>query len=127
MLVAGWQAGSGNNGKAPAAGCPGLRRSNWLLPKNLRKSSPDSIQAICRSRASKRALSHYHLQDPPRILPLLASVVCALVFCVSSVTAAQVSVRHREGLVHGFLVLRTLEGETLANGDLVQNAHGDRV
>ena len=39
----------------------------------------------------------------------------------------QVVVQHKEGLVHGFLVLRTLEGEALADGDLIQNAHGDRV
>lgn len=38
-----------------------------------------------------------------------------------------VAVRHREGLVHGFLVLRTLEGATLASGDLIQDVHGDRV
>ena len=37
------------------------------------------------------------------------------------------AVRHLEGLVHGFLVLRTLEGDTLADGDLIQVAHGDRV
>jgi hypothetical protein len=39
----------------------------------------------------------------------------------------QVPVHHIEGLVHGFLVLRTLEGETLAHGDLIQVAHADRV
>ncbi len=38
-----------------------------------------------------------------------------------------VTVRHHEGLAHGFLHLRTLEGELLADGDLIQNAHGDRV
>jgi hypothetical protein len=38
-----------------------------------------------------------------------------------------VPVRHREGLVHGFLVLRTLEGATLASGDLIQDVSGDRV
>jgi hypothetical protein len=41
--------------------------------------------------------------------------------------AAPVAERHPEGLVHGFLVLRTLEGDTLADGDLIQVAHGDRV
>ena len=39
--------------------------------------------------------------------------------------------RHRwpyaEGLVHGFLVLRTVAGETLADGDLIQVARGDQV
>jgi len=38
-----------------------------------------------------------------------------------------VSVRFAEGIVHGFLSLRTLEGALLANGDLIQTAHGDRV
>jgi hypothetical protein len=41
--------------------------------------------------------------------------------------AAPVAVRHTEGLVHGFLVLRTLEGNILADGDLIQVARGDRV
>jgi len=30
-------------------------------------------------------------------------------------------------LVHGFLALRALDGETLADGDLIQNTRGDRV
>ncbi len=41
--------------------------------------------------------------------------------------AEPVAVRYTEGVVHGFLVLRTLEGKTLAQGDLAQVAHGDRV
>jgi hypothetical protein len=39
----------------------------------------------------------------------------------------QVKVRHSEGLVHGFLALRTLDGATLASGDLIQTAEGSRV
>src|SRR5262252_10525965 len=38
-----------------------------------------------------------------------------------------VAVRHTEGLVHGFLSLRTLEGERLADGDLLQTTRGARV
>ena len=38
-----------------------------------------------------------------------------------------VPVRHPEGLVHGFLVLRTLGGSTLADGDLIQTSRGNRV
>lgn len=44
-----------------------------------------------------------------------------------TLSAESVAVRHTEGLVHGFLVLRTLEGNTLADGDLIQVAHGDLV
>jgi hypothetical protein len=39
----------------------------------------------------------------------------------------QVSVRHTEGLVHGFLTLRNLDGTLLAVGDLTQTARGSRV
>jgi hypothetical protein len=39
----------------------------------------------------------------------------------------QIPVRYTEGLVHGFLVLRTPEGETLAHGDLIQVARAGRV
>src|SRR5947208_2663959 len=42
-------------------------------------------------------------------------------------SAEPVAVRHVEGLVHGFLSLRSVEGATLASGDLIQNARGDRV
>lgn len=41
--------------------------------------------------------------------------------------AEPVTVHHAEGLVHGFLALRTLDGSLLADGDLVQGARGDRV
>lgn len=38
-----------------------------------------------------------------------------------------ISVRHLEGLVHGFLVLRSQQGEILANGESIQSSLGDRV
>jgi hypothetical protein len=41
--------------------------------------------------------------------------------------AGQFAVQHTEGLVHGFLVLRTLDGKILAHGDLIQAAHANRV
>jgi hypothetical protein len=41
--------------------------------------------------------------------------------------ASPVAVRYAEGVVHGFLALHTLEGQTLADGDLIQTAQGDRV
>jgi hypothetical protein len=50
-----------------------------------------------------------------------------LLLLTSFAMAAPVTVRHREGLVHGFLTLRNLQGELIANGDLLQNERGDRV
>src|SRR5271154_3548699 len=41
--------------------------------------------------------------------------------------ADPVPVRRTQGTFHGFLVLKTLDGKTLASGDLVQIGHGDRV
>ena len=48
-------------------------------------------------------------------------------FQPAALVAETVPVRHAEGLVHGFLVLRTLDGEALAEGDLIQTSKGDRV
>jgi hypothetical protein len=41
--------------------------------------------------------------------------------------AATVAVRRAEGLIHGFLALRTLDGTTIADGDLIQVAVGNQV
>ena len=38
-----------------------------------------------------------------------------------------VPVKYAEGLVHGFLVLRSSDGQTLAEGDLMQTVHANRV
>jgi hypothetical protein len=58
---------------------------------------------------------------------LAVLVVCEMLLQPGAMSAAPVAVRHTEGLVHGFLVLRTQAGETLADGDLIQVARGDRV
>ncbi len=42
-------------------------------------------------------------------------------------SAEPVAVRFKEGLVHGFLALRTMDGKTLAHGDLLQVARGGKV
>jgi hypothetical protein len=58
---------------------------------------------------------------------LAVLVACAALLQPGAMSAAPVAVRHTEGLLHGFLVLRMLEGDTLADGDLTQVARGDRV
>jgi hypothetical protein len=42
-------------------------------------------------------------------------------------SAEPVAVRHREGTIHGFLLVRMLEGTAIATGDLIQVPHGDRI
>jgi hypothetical protein len=50
---------------------------------------------------------------------LLATVLtCAIPFEPILLTADQVPVLHMEGLMHGFLALRTLEGTRLADGEM---------
>jgi hypothetical protein len=44
-----------------------------------------------------------------------------------SVAADPVQVHRNQGTLRGFLVLKTPDGKTLASGDLVQVAHGDRL
>ena len=56
-------------------------------------------------------------------------LVAAAVFAASAAAALAdtVAVKHAEGLVHGFLALRTLSGETIADGDLIQTSKGGQV
>jgi len=56
-----------------------------------------------------------------------ALAVSALLLSSSASVSAQVKVRYTEGLVHGFLTLKTLDGTQLADGDLIQSASGMRV
>jgi hypothetical protein len=62
-----------------------------------------------------------------RITSLGIMLTFAALVQPGKLAAEPVAVRHMEGLVHGFLQLRSVEGSPLAYGDLVQVAHGDRV
>jgi hypothetical protein len=58
--------------------------------------------------------------------------VAVLVACATFVhpvimSAQAVVVRHTQGTLHGFLILRTLKGDALANGDVIQTARGNRM
>jgi hypothetical protein len=61
----------------------------------------------------------------PRLLTWL--IASASVLWPGVLPGQTVAVRYTEGLVHGFLSLRTLDGTALADGDLIQTARGDRV
>ena len=53
--------------------------------------------------------------------------VSAIALIVNPAMSDQVIVRHTEGLVHGFLILRTLDGTRKADGELIQTASGSQV
>ena len=54
-------------------------------------------------------------------------LVCSAVLPAFLLSAESVSVRYAQGILHGFLVLRTLDGAAIADGELTQVARGDRV
>lgn len=60
-------------------------------------------------------------------LRLVTALLTASLVLPAAMSAELVGVRYTEGLVHGFLALRTLEGETIAFGDLIQTTKGNRV
>jgi hypothetical protein len=60
-----------------------------------------------------------------RLLAILLISTC--IFSGVAASVSPVAVRYREGLIHGFLVLSTLDGVAIAAGDLNQVARGDQV
>jgi hypothetical protein len=54
-------------------------------------------------------------------------LAAALAAAAGPAAGQPVAVRHEEGLVHGFLALSTVEGKTIADGDLIQTSSGNRV
>jgi hypothetical protein len=58
---------------------------------------------------------------------LTVLVIYATLLQPITTSAQAVAVRHTQGTLHGFLVLRTLKGETLADGDVTQVVRGGRV
>lgn len=54
-------------------------------------------------------------------------LICASALSGACAAASPVAVRHQEGLLHGFLVLSTLDGKAIAEGDLIQVPHGNRI
>ena len=74
---------------------------------------------------SARAAQNVASRVRPKLL--IGSCACALLLLASDVPGQSVAVRYAEGLVHGFLILKTLDGTPLADGDLIQAARGDQV
>lgn len=70
-----------------------------------------------------------HLSGPARsVRPgSLISLVAMVLLQSVPLPAEPVPVRYREGSVHGFLALSTLEGKILAAGDLTQVVRGNQV
>ncbi|HXM95185.1 MAG TPA: hypothetical protein VOA64_13190 [Candidatus Dormibacteraeota bacterium] len=63
----------------------------------------------------------------PYSTPLVCLLVCVAALQPLPLAAEQIAVAYAEGVVHGFLLLRTMDGNVIAVGDLTQSARGDRV
>ncbi len=61
------------------------------------------------------------------LLLLVLTCVCSLFAATDDAAPAPMTVRHREGSVHGFLVLSTKDGVTIADGDLIQSVRRDEI
>ena len=58
---------------------------------------------------------------------LVSVLILGCVLFAASAGASPVAVRHREGALHGFLVLSTLDGVPIAEGDQTQVPHGTQI
>jgi len=54
-------------------------------------------------------------------------LIAMLLMSIGRPSAEPVQVRYLEGLTHGFLSLKTTDGQLLGAGDLIQTVRGDRV
>ena len=82
----------------------------------------------CKFVKQFRGATDKKLQHPGAWSRLIATLIaCAATLQPKALLADMIPVRHTEGLEHGFLVLRTLDGKALADGQMTQDAHGDRV
>lgn len=96
-------------------------------------------------RSSRKAISSLLFPNSDIAVPLVILVVTArliralyrsghvllltgvFLLSIEPLAADPIQVHRSQGTFHGFLALKTPEGTTLASGDLVQVAHGDRV
>ncbi|MCU1243495.1 MAG: hypothetical protein JWO71_4221 [Candidatus Acidoferrum typicum] len=69
----------------------------------------------------------FHKIQMQQLLPSLLAALAVCAFHPTALLAEQIPVRHLEGVTHGFLVLRTLDGTPIADGDLKQIVKGGRV
>jgi hypothetical protein len=58
---------------------------------------------------------------------LLTALAACFLLHPHTTLADQIPVHYQEGVKHGFLSLRSVEGKPLADGELAQTAQGDRV
>src|SRR5262249_17927209 len=102
--------------------------------RTTRRSGAGTRMACRRPPASRRSASGAEPSRlvvtvprlPARTLPCLMTAVTSLLI-VALAAADPVTVRFPEGTTHGFLILRSRQGQTLAHGELTALPKGDRM
>jgi hypothetical protein len=79
------------------------------------------------ARRARHGLSMQLQRSGARSRVIAILLGCAAMLQPSALFAELIPVRHTEGLIHGFLVVRSLEGKAVADGQMTQDARGDRV
>jgi hypothetical protein len=105
---------------------PNIGRTN-LAGGGLRRNMSNSDGQKPRWQELYEAISPPQMTERIRSSAVAGTLALALLFPSPVLSQSAVAVRYTEGLVHGFLVLRTLDGNTLAEGEVTQVAHGGRV
>jgi hypothetical protein len=96
-----------------------------------RRIAPQSVRHVRkppRRKPHRRTVAFGHNEVTLlrfRLLAILLTSTC--IVSGVAVAASPVAVRYREGLIHGFLVLSTLDGVVIGAGDITQVARGDQV
>lgn len=97
---------------------------SWRVPSSRLIDTAAACDSLFHSRITAYDLA---MVNRVRSRMLVGLLICALLFPAAMLPQSQVAVLHTEGVIHGFLVLRTLDGQAIADGDVSQVAHGDRV
>lgn len=117
-----WIFGFRNGDPEAGLGAETFRRP--VVWKRLR-NRPDTAQEDAPSRHTPPAPSSGRSFTTAATLGLLVFVM--LLLWPLPLAAAPVAVRFNEGIVHGFLLLRTVDGGLIASGDLLQVARRGEV
>jgi hypothetical protein len=100
----------------------------WIIYSTRRGARTGAMASVEAKPHGHRSRSHApRHRRPNRTKRFTAAFICPALLWSGSLCAEPVAVRHTEGIVHGFLALRTVDGALVAAGDLIQLARGDRV
>jgi hypothetical protein len=85
------------------------------------------IEAIDACTEAVRQACHTAQRSGARSRLIAILLACVAMLQPNALVAEMIPVRHTEGLIHGFLLVLTFEGKALADGQMTQDARGDRV